>query len=100
MTMHPRLTPSPAKRRNLRVAANSATGIGVPNTYGAQAPILEVGAFFMPTSMGAHARQSMAGGAGEPQGSPVRRPVRQSRVARRLLRNARAAVIQRTETAP
>ncbi len=95
-----RLTLAPVRRRNHRVAANSATGIGVPNTYGAQAPIHDEGAFFMPESPGAHARQFMAGGAGEPQGSPVRRPVRQSRVARHPLRNAGAAVIQHTETAP
>ena len=100
MLMRALLTPPECGRTTLRVAANSATGIGVPNTYGAQAPIHDEGAFFMPASSGAHAcSQFAAGGAGEPQGSPVRRPVRQSRVARHPLRNAGAAVIQHTETA-
>lgn len=95
------LTPPACGRTTLRVAANSAAGIGVPITYGAQAPIHDDGAFFLPAFVRAltHVRNFAAGGAGEPQGSPVRRPVRQSRVARHPLRNARAAVIQHTETA-
>ena len=102
MTMRALLTPPRSERKSLRVAANSATGIGVPNTYGAKAPIHDAGAFFMPALVRArkHTRSFAVGGAGELQSSPVRRPVRQSRVARHPLRKAGAAVIQHTETAP
>ena len=72
MTFANVLTDPICGRRNAAVDANSSTGIAVPNTPGAQAPIQDAGAFFMPASPGAHARQQfMAGGAGEPQGSPV-----------------------------
>lgn len=87
MTANP-LTPGKQCGENFYVTANSVAGIGVPNTIGAQAPIHDVGAFFMPASSGAHARQFMAGGAGEPQGSPDLSPVRQSRVARHLAHGA------------
>ena len=86
-----RLTAVMRHDKNPPVIANSVAGIGVPNTIGAQAPIHDVGAIFMPASSGAHARQFMAGGAGEPQGSPDLSPVRQSRVARHLANGAGVA---------
>ena len=100
MTMRALLTPHPRRRTTLRVAANSATGIGVPITYGAQAPIHDAGAFFMPAFV--RARTFAA----------LRRAARESRKARRsvgryanpvspatLCAMQRAAVIQHTETA-
>jgi hypothetical protein len=78
------LTPSPARRDNHRVAAHSAIGFGDPETKARKRPSTDDGAFFMPASSGAHARQFMAGGAGRPQGLPVLGPVRQPRVARHL----------------
>ena len=88
-------------RRNCTVTANSVTGIAVPQTKAQNTrPSSDAGAFFMPATVGACARQFMAGGTGEPQGSPALGPVLQSRVARHPLRNAEVAVIQHTETAP
>lgn len=54
-----------------RAAANSAAGFGSPIVNGAKAPVPDAGAFFMPASAGSRdPLQVMAGGAGEPQGSP------------------------------
>lgn len=52
-------------------AAKSAAGFCSPMVTGAKAPVHDAGAFFMPASAGGRAtHQSMAGGAGEPSGSP------------------------------
>lgn len=94
------LTTRPQGRKNYPVAANSVTGNSSPNHKAQNTrPSSDAGAFFMPASVGAYARQSMAGGAG---GRKTCRSLCRSatRVARHPLRNARAAVIQHVETAP
>lgn len=66
-----RLTAAIATAHADRAAANSAAGFGSPIVNGAKAPVQDAGAFFMPASTGSRTTQPViAGGAGEPQGSP------------------------------
>ena len=87
-------------RRNCPVAANSVTGIGVPNHKARERPSTMRRFFCAPSRAHTHVRSLWRAMRESLRARRCLVPVRQSRVARHPLRNAEVAVIQHTETAP